>query len=283
MNSENSIRPSCRETNMEGVSILYLLYFPQLLFCPVMMSLMHSIENGARRCAPSRGLFLPCTWFSPEAKTCHLWSLVRWMLLGCNLIYKWILNKRPQNIMRQITVSNLSHFLNEDRWIKSYEREKISHWHFHAMSFANILSDQFCWKRPSQPFKVVASSNLPTESMDKKCLLLRIVISCKLPQMQLTHRNTSYAGKRTHISNSIHKSIEKRNLWTIEHLYEIHTHPLNRTFWNSHNAPPLSLVKPLKLLSNLYLIQSNKNLICRVHEFALSNSVKCECCCVLCL
>lgn len=91
------------ERNMERVSILYLLYFPQLLFCPVMMSLMHSVENRTRHCAPSRGLFLPGTWFSPKAKTCHLWSLVRWTFLGCNLIYKWIPNKGPQNIMRQIS------------------------------------------------------------------------------------------------------------------------------------------------------------------------------------
>lgn len=35
--------------------------------------------------APSQLLFLPCTWLSPEAEICHLWSLVRWMRLAHSL------------------------------------------------------------------------------------------------------------------------------------------------------------------------------------------------------
>lgn len=94
MNSENSMRPSCRETNAEGVNILHLLYFPQLLSCfDVLDAFGWKWDQTVRS-----WLFLTFSWYSPEAKTCHLWSLVRWMLLGCNLIYKWIPHKPPHNI-----------------------------------------------------------------------------------------------------------------------------------------------------------------------------------------
>lgn len=53
--------------------------------CSFMMSLLYSPENGARRLLQVSCYFLPCTWLSPEAEICHLWSLVRWMLLAPSL------------------------------------------------------------------------------------------------------------------------------------------------------------------------------------------------------
>lgn len=66
-------------------SHLQWLYFHKL--CPVlfMMSLLGSSENGARRLLQVRCYFLPRTWLSPEIEICHLWSLVRRMLLAQSL------------------------------------------------------------------------------------------------------------------------------------------------------------------------------------------------------
>lgn len=72
------VHPAERQRGRGGEPLIVAV-----LFRAVTTSLMHSLENGARRGAPSCWLFLPCTWFSPEAETCHLWSLVRRMLWGC--------------------------------------------------------------------------------------------------------------------------------------------------------------------------------------------------------
>lgn len=105
MNSENSMRPSCRVTKggergrkwpRDRVSILlhtrytfmgYLLFFHDVL-------VVFSWKLG-QTFAPSQLLFLPCTWLSPEAEICHLWSLGRWMLLAHSL--KVIAHKQPLN------------------------------------------------------------------------------------------------------------------------------------------------------------------------------------------
>lgn len=49
--------------------------------CSFMVSFLHCAENWARRLPQVSCYFLPCTWLSPEDETCHLWSLVRRMLL----------------------------------------------------------------------------------------------------------------------------------------------------------------------------------------------------------
>lgn len=58
--------------------------------------------------APSQLLFLPCTWLSPEAEICHLWSLARWMRLAHSL--KVTAHKQPLCIWAE-GVSHSSHRL----------------------------------------------------------------------------------------------------------------------------------------------------------------------------
>ena len=91
MNSENSMRPSCREGqggDREGVrsSLNHSSYLYQL--SPVHVC-QGKNKNRARLLAPSGLLFLPCTWPPPplslslprslEGGKCHPWSLVRRM------------------------------------------------------------------------------------------------------------------------------------------------------------------------------------------------------------
>lgn len=77
---------------------------------------MHSVENGARRRAPSCWLFLPCTWFSPEAETCHLWSLVRRMLCGCIVQASPKQTSPNYDKAKVFSPYSLSHLMNGDRW-----------------------------------------------------------------------------------------------------------------------------------------------------------------------
>lgn len=116
-----------------------------VLFCAVTTSLMHSVENGARRRAPSCWLFLPCTWFSPEAETCHLWSLVRRMVWGCivqaNNIPKLLWG---QSISPTFTII-LSHLMNGDRWKSpTLTSERLAFLPFQALNLAGI-----CLKIPN--------------------------------------------------------------------------------------------------------------------------------------
>lgn len=85
-----------RETDREGVgewprdkSILASYFKLAVLSwtpcCSFMMSLLYSAQKPGQTFAPSQLLFLPCTWLSPEAEICHLWSLGRWMLLPPSL------------------------------------------------------------------------------------------------------------------------------------------------------------------------------------------------------
>lgn len=93
MNSENSMRPSYRvkkgreETAQRPdehlTSHLLYLYFQELLL--FFHDALAVFWKRGQTVAPSQLLFLPCTWLSPGAKICHLWSLGRWMWLAHSL------------------------------------------------------------------------------------------------------------------------------------------------------------------------------------------------------
>lgn len=97
MNSENSMRPSYRlakgrererESERKWPRDKMSIVLHTCCSCTFMNSLLFFQDVLASFCrkrgqtvAPSQLLFLPCTWLSPEAEICHLWSLGRWMLL----------------------------------------------------------------------------------------------------------------------------------------------------------------------------------------------------------
>lgn len=93
--------------------------------------------KGGQTFAPSPRLFLPCTWLSPEAEICHLWSLLRWMLLAPSL--QVTAQKNNHCIFWGKDVSNDS---TQSEWawkiILSDEVENVPLWHFFPLSFVGI-------------------------------------------------------------------------------------------------------------------------------------------------
>lgn len=161
--------------------------------------LMHSVENGARRRAPSCWLFLPCTWFSPEAETCHLWSLVRRMLCGC-IVQANTKQTSPNYDEAKVFPSySLFHLMNGDRWKSPTLTSELGAFFY---LFRRSILLEYIWKFPI-PFQPVTSNGLS----GGKFLPLWIVMDFIWPQMHLTLRNTSHTGKLTLKVKRAQKSI----------------------------------------------------------------------------
>ena len=149
MNSENSMRPSCtvakgreRERGRErenGPETRWASYFALggvvlswTPCCSFKMSLLHSSEKRGQTFALSRLLFLPCTWLSPEAEICHLWSLGRWMLPAHSLkVHK-----------HTTTLFSINHFSND-----SSSRMGLadnSEWQGRKYFLISFISSQIC-------------------------------------------------------------------------------------------------------------------------------------------
>lgn len=86
MNSENSMRPSYGEIKGRDRKIKWPTDKMRVLDLQFFHDVLAALcWKRGQTFAPSPRLFLPCTWLSPEAEICHLWSLLRWMLLAPSL------------------------------------------------------------------------------------------------------------------------------------------------------------------------------------------------------
>lgn len=163
------VHPAERQRGRGGEPLILAV-----LFCAVTTSLMHSVENGARRGVSSCWLFLPCTWFSPEAETCHLWSLVRRMLWVC-IVQAYTKQTSPNyDEAKVFPPYSLSHLMNGNLplWRQRYEL-------FYLFRHSILL--EYVRKIPVS-FQPLTSNGLS----GGKFLPLWIVINFILPQMHLT-------------------------------------------------------------------------------------------------
>ncbi len=89
--------------------------------------------------APSQLLFLPCTWLSPEAEICHLWSLVRWMLLAYSLK---LMQHTNNSCIFGAKMFHIFSMIRHREWarqeILSNKVENIPLWHLFPLSFVRI-------------------------------------------------------------------------------------------------------------------------------------------------